>query len=64
MPCEDHKAYVTCLQIAGGAVLNPEKQAAASSQAHKVKQFFPYAHVRSWENHGNFVVTWAPAILR
>ena len=25
-------------------------------QAHKVRTFYPFAQVRSWENHGEFVI--------
>jgi hypothetical protein len=40
---------------AAGAVLNAET-ASETAQAHKVRTFYPFAQVRSWENHGEFVI--------
>ena len=34
-----------------GAVLNQEAGADGSAHAHKVKIFYPFAQIRSWENH-------------
>ena len=40
---------------APGAVLNAGS-ASQTAQAHKVRTFYPFAQVRSWENHGEFVI--------
>lgn len=33
-------------------MLNAEKASSDTAQAHKVKTFYPFSQIRSWENHG------------